>query len=248
MGQLKYIFVSGVEGCGHHGLNPVLVRALQESGADVVHNKRRLKRLFNWLWCHRHPLGLTRSVVRNLAERFFRHQRALAERSGRVRWIIEDNSFPAGTYRDMSHQWDLAEMREIVGPHADIYLLALYRHPIASTFSHPQFDGGMLAHAELLKRALHYVQGQLEQVDPNQLLVVRYEDLVQRPQRLAKALATHLGIEPAHVTTGFKELRPSKKDWRRDMPAEQQTTLEQIFNERTATGWAILSGSPSLAD
>ncbi len=252
-GKLIYIFVAGVEGVGHHGLNPLLTKALQsssmlqQSNGEVVRNKRRLKRILNWYWCRSHPLGFTRPLVRAMINRFFRIERLKARQNNQVRVVLEDNSFPAGVNRDLDKAWDLLEMREIVSAYADeIYFIGLYRDPIAATFSHPGFDNGMFNHAEVLKQSLIYLNGQMQQVKDVKKLFLRYEDLSDGQQGLAPVLAEFLGIEREAVDLGFNEIRASKKNWRKQMPPEDQQKMMAIFSEEEAQRhWPLFANSPS---
>lgn len=253
--KLIYIFVAGVEGCGHHGLNPVISNAfshsrlVRDSGGEVIRNKRRLKRIWNWYWCYDHPLGFTRPLVRTMINRFFRLERKKSRSNDQVRIVIEDNSFPAGDHRDPDKQWNIVEMVDMVRPYADeIYLIGLYRNPIAAVFSHPELDGGFLSHAKVLKQSLSYINSQLSQLTHLPQLFVHYEDLVQAQEKLAPVMADFLGIEEADVREGLKQVRASKKDWRRDMAKDEQDKLRTLFSERVAReNWPLFANAPQYS-
>ena len=251
-GKLIYIFVAGVEGVGHHGLNPLLTRALQnssmlqQSNGEVVRNKRRLKRILNWYWCRSHPLGFTRPLVRAMINRFFRQERLKMLRNDQVRVVLEDNSFPAGKNRDLNKAWNLLEMKQIVSEYADeVYFIGLYRDPIAATFSHPGFDLGMFAHAEVLKQSLIYLNGQMQQLSTTKKLFLRYEDLSLGQQGLAPVLSEFLGIEADALNSGFAEIRASKKNWREQMAADDQEKMLAIFSDEEAQQhWPLFANCP----
>lgn len=251
-GKLKYIFIAGVEGCGHHGLNPVISKALAHctevtaSNGVIVRDKHRLKRIFNWYWCYRHPLAFTRPLVRAMIERFFRVEHNKSRANNQVRIVIEDNSFPAGKHRHPDYQWSITEMVAMVRPHADeIYLIGLYRDPIAATFSHPHFDGGLEAHAEVVKRSQVYINNQLAQLQHLPQLFVRYEDLLNGQAGLGSELAQFLGITTEDLSEGFKQVRPSRKDWQRDMAIEDQQKMKIIFSEEEAQRhWPLYANAP----
>jgi hypothetical protein len=253
--KLIYIFVAGVEGCGHHGLNPVIANALahsrlvRDSGGEIVRNKRRLKRIWNWYWCYSHPFGFTRPLVRAMINRFFREERKKSRRNNQVRVVVEDNSFPAGDHRDPRKQWNIVEMIDMVRPYADeIYLLGLYRNPMAAVFSHPELDGGFLPHAQVLKVALAYINTQLAQLSDLPQLFVRYEDLVHAQEQLAPVIAGFLGIEAADLQEGFKQIRASRKDWRRDMAREDQERLAPLFSDEVAqANWPLFANAPNYS-
>ncbi len=242
-GKLIYIFVAGVEGVGHHGLHPVLETAfrnsamIRQSGGEVISYKKRMKRGFNQIWCHEHPpgFGFLRGVFRWYLERFFRDQKQRALKANQVRVIIEDNSFPAGRYRNLEKQWQLDDMQKIVSPHADeIYYIGLYRDPIAAVFSHSRFDGGLHAHADKIRGALEYLNNELGKVPQERLRIAHYEELVGDQQALGAMLAEYLGLDSEELAAGFAKVHPSKKDWRRDMAPEDQEKLKAIFSQETA--------------
>lgn len=242
-GKLIYIFVAGVEGVGHHGLHPVLETAFRnspkvsQSNGEVISYKKRMKRGFNQIWCHEHPPGLRflRILFRRYLDYFFRKEKKKALRNNQVRVIIEDNSFPAGRYRNLEKQWKLDEMNEIVAPYADeIYYIGLYRDPIAAIFSHQVFDGSLQAHAEKIRGALEYLNNELSKLDQDKLRIAHYEDLVGNQEELGAMLAEFLGLEPTALSEGFTKVRPSKKNWQRDMAAEDQAKMKTMFSHENA--------------
>jgi hypothetical protein len=255
-GKLIFIFVAGVEGCGHHGLNPVISDAyahstkLHASNGAVVREWRALKGACNWLWCRPNIMGLTHAMARRRLTSLIAEQARMAREQGQVRVVLEDNSFPAGKHRNIARQWRIAELCEIVRPYADeIYVLGLYRHPIASTFSHKDWDGGMEQHARLLRDYLVYVNAELAAVtDPR--LVVHYEDLIENQAQIAPRLAAYFGLATEDFEHGLRAIRPSKKNWRVDVPAADQATLKNIFSAAALDTWPLLahaeraSGSP----
>jgi len=241
--KLIYIYVAGVEGVGHHGLHPVLETAflnsplIRESNGKVISYKKRMKRGFNQIWCHEHPpgFGFLRGVFRWYLNRFFREQKEKAIKSKQARVIIEDNSFPAGRYRNLDKQWKLDEMLEIVRPYADeIYFIGLYRDPIAAIFSHAHFDGGLEAHAKKIRGSLEYLNNQLGKIPAERLRIVHYEDLIGNQEALGAMLEEYLGLGTSELAEGFTKVRPSKKNWQRDMPEEDQAKMKAIFNQPDA--------------
>lgn len=242
-GKLIYVYVAGVEGVGHHGLHPVLETAfrnsamIQQSNGEVISYKKRMKRGFNQIWCHVHPpgFGFLRSVFRWYLNSFFRDQKKRAVDANQVRVIIEDNSFPAGRYRDSDRQWKLEEMQQIVTPHADeIYFIGLYRDPIAAVFSHSHFDGGLVAHANKIRTSLEYLDKELGKLPSKRVRIVHYEDLIGDQEPLGAMLAEYFGLGNNELAEGFAKVRPSKKDWQRDMAAEDQEKLKAIFSPEAA--------------
>lgn len=249
--RLKYIFVAGVEGCGHHGLHPVIESAVRDceevrGGGETIVQWRTLKSRCNDLWCRPHGFAWGRRRARRRLERLFAGERERAERNAQTRVIIEDNSFPAGRYRDVERQWNLAEMLEIAATYADVRFFGLYRDPRAMSFSHCEWDGGLLGHAQMLRRHLEALDHQLASLEPELLRIVHYEDLIDAQEPLAEVVASHLGIRTDEVIPGFRHVRPSKKNWRAALNPHERSQLEQIFSPQAAERWPILSHAPRL--
>lgn len=245
--KLKFIFVAGMEGCGHHGLNPVISKSLGYSKFDgdnpvIIRNKKRLKRIFNWYWCKSHPLPFTRFLVLKMIDRFFRKELEKSINNNETRIIIEDNSFPGGRYRDLEKQWDIIEMVRLVSKYTeDISIIGLYRDPIAATFSHRDFDGGLMEHADVVKKSLIYINKQLEQLPDIKQLYIHYEDLLHAQEELTGVLSGFLGIDDESVKKGFAEIRASKKDWRKGLNEEEKKAINEVFNPDTEMMWPLFS-------
>lgn len=242
-GKFVFIFVAGIEGCGHHGLNPVISRAYEhhDPKATVLREWRKFKSACNRLWCKTHWLPFSRQLARKRLQRIFAAQARLAKQRGELRLLIEDNSFPAGKHRDLERQWRLDELYELVRPYADeVYFFGLYRHPIASVFSHKEWDGGLLPHARLMERFLRYVNEQLSRLDPALRRTVFYDDLTEEPAAFARQLADTLHLDVQDIEHGLDAVRKSRKDWRRDLPEQEQEQLRAIFADYQ-TAWPLLA-------
>lgn len=245
--SLKFIFIAGVEGCGHHGLLPVVDTAIrasvQANGDDskVLTRWPMLRELFNALWYTQSLASQQQQHIRNRLDELMLHGVALANSTGCSQYILEDNSFPSGMNRCLSRQWDIVEMTELLRPHAEIRFLALYRDPIAMTFSHPEFDGGLRKHAKMVAAFLKYLNDKLMRIDPELVKVVHYEDLVDGQDRLAEPLAMHLGVDVDFINAGFQKVCKSRKDWRLQMAREDRDWMSNYFGQDRLTTWPVFT-------
>ena len=243
--RLRFVYVIGVEGCGHHGLYPVLAAAI------AAHERARcgeaplppmlgrwgpLRRIFDALW-YEAPDAARRRALLDELDALMERVRVGAAGSPGTAWILEDNSFPSGDHRSTARQWDVADMAEIMAPHADVRFIALYRDPRAMTFSHPDFDGGLRSHARVVAEFLEWLNGVLERLGRDRYRVVRYEDLMARDPAMTAMLAAYLDLPPACFEEGFQALRPSGKDWRRQLPPGERDWLADWFNEARLARW-----------
>ncbi len=245
--EVKFFFIAGVEGCGHHGLCPVIDTAIRSSIQSAGNASRLFARwppireIFNTLWYSEGLTSQQRKSVRNSVAELMQHGVLLAKKTGCTQFILEDNSFPSGMNRDLSRQWDIVEMVELLKPYAEIRFLALYRHPVATTFSHAEWDGGLQNHARLIAAYLEYLNERLLRLDPAIVKVVCYEDIVDRQDVLADPLAQYLGLDVDFIRTGFQQVRGSGKDWKTQMPAESRAWMTRFFDQERQALWPIFN-------
>ena len=211
-----FIFIVGCEGCGHHGLEPVIETAINNSGANLYFKWGPLRNIFNELWYAK------KQVTENARQILSKIENT---------YIFESNSFPAFNFRTVDAQWDLEEMTNLLRPYAKIRYLVLHRDPIAMAFSHKDFDGGLRNHAKVIATFLKYLNLKLSKIDSNLFTVINYEDLLEKQDALASPLAHFLGLSEQDIKTGFKHIRKSTKDWRVQMNLEDRGWMKEFFKE-----------------
>lgn len=165
----------------------------------------------------------------------------LARSTGCRQFVIDDNSFPSGMNRNLARQWDIVEMVELLRPFADIKILALYRDPVATTFSHESWDGGPTSHAKLIARFLEYLNKKLLQLGPDDVKNIHYEDLVENQDRLVEPLSRYLELDPESIKTGFQQVRKSGKNWRTQMSAADRDWMAQFFDKERLALWPVFT-------
>lgn len=178
----------------------------------------------------------------------------LARSTGCRQFVIEDNSFPSGMNRDLARQWDIVEMVKLLKPFADIKILALYRDPVATTFSHEMWDGGLTNHAKLIAEFLEYLNKKLLRLNPAGVRSIHYEDLVDHQDQLTEPLSRYLDIDPESIRIGFQQVRKSKKDWRTQMSLADRDWMTRFFDKERLALWPVftdpdysLLGDPNIS-
>ena len=244
---MQFIFIAGVEGCGHHGLFPVIETAIKSSiqlksnESKVFSRWPPIRELFNALWYSQALTPQHRQMIRMRIVELMQHGVKLAHNTGCRQFVLEDNSFPSGINRDLRWQWDIVEIVELLSPYADIKILALYRDPIAMTFSHEEWDGGPRNHASLVASYLEHLNGKLMELGPGIVKAVNYEDLIERQETLAAPLAEYLDIDAGHIQTGFRQVRKSGKSWQTQMPPENRRWMTEFFNRKRRSLWPVFT-------
>ncbi len=243
---VTYVHVIGVEGCGHHGLYPVLKNSLEHEGTHapdrpmvVLGRWTQLRKLFDKLWYEPHADADERARVCSAIDNLMERLTNWPEFGQKERLILEDRSFPARDRRKPEQQWDLLEMSLLMRRWADIRYILMYRNPIAMSFSHPAHDGELRAHAQVLAAHLEYLNQKLQTLAPESLLVVHYEDLLQNQDKVAAGLANYLHISEASAHVGLQAVRASGRDWRTQMDAADRQWIEAFFNPERLSRWPI---------
>jgi len=247
--KIKFIYIVGVEGCGHHGLIPVVHKALnsyKNSGNEniTVHvHWTKLRDIFHKLWSFSGylPFDINRGINKRKTEKTVKDLNDKALKMNKVHFILESRSFPSDRYRRCFNQWNIKEMADIFKPYADIFYLVLHRDPIAMTFSHKDFDGGLRQHAKVVARFLRYLNCKLAEVDTEFFRVINYEDLIDNQKSIGLALSNFLGIPLQDIREGLKAIRRSKKDWKTQMSYNDQKWMRKFFETGKANNWSIFT-------
>lgn len=246
---LRFTYIVGIEGCGHHGLCPLVhiastrSREVLELQGEVYSRWPPLREVFSALWYTRHQSMTRREVAREQVRGLMN---ALEERTKQIDstiFVIEDNSFPSADKRSVSLQWDISEMYELIRPYAEISFLVLYRDPVAMTFSHPEFDGGLVKHAHVIAAFLQYLNSKLQDLPSELYTVINYEDLIERKEDLITPMSRFLRLSEDAVRQGFTHIRRSNKDWRTQATQENQKWMVEFFSKGHCGLWPIFTNS-----
>ena len=198
-----------------------------------------LREVFNVSWYSVDGGAHSKQLISDRLHALMSQVGSLAEKSGCLQYILEDNSFPSGRYRSVSRQWNLIEMDEMLSAFAEVKYIALYRDPIAMAFSHPEFDDGLINHSRVVADFLEYLNGQLLQLDNSRVRVVHYEDLLDDQDRLARPLAEYLDIGEDDIRLGFRHIRWSGKDWRLQLQDNEKMLMRNYFSLDRLALWPI---------
>lgn len=120
------------------------------------------------------------------------------------------------------NSFDLREFVDMMSEYADIRLLVLNRGLAAASWSHREWDGGLVQHARVLALFAEYLTRVLGDLDTAIWRWVAYEDLCAAHEsndpHALNAMAMFLGLPEALLRRAFAEFTPSKKDASAEMP------------------------------
>jgi hypothetical protein len=233
---LKFFWIIGIEGSGHHMVREVLGKLLSRS--EVI-DKGPHYPIFLQRW-DSEQVPLPRQAVRNTLEMIFR-----AYISEGVTTIYEDTSFPfggvgaayqefssVGTFRGPLRSPDILDLLAILDDRIDLRILVLYRSPVLTVASalrrgfsaKPQFECRL---AEAVHLQITY---QLACLPTSCYRTLRFEDFVQNPEHYTDALATWFDISAEDVRSGIPAIR--KSGTVQDIPDGTRRVIEEFFTTR----------------
>jgi hypothetical protein len=144
--KIKFIYIIGVEGCGHHGFLPIVENTIKSSLKDKANLYSRwseLRKVFDRIWLAKNPL--INMLGKFQLDRLFVRLKSAQLMLDDAVYILEGNSFPSKDRRTPDGGWNLYQLYERVRRYSEVYLIVLNRDPIATTFSHKDWDGGLKA-------------------------------------------------------------------------------------------------------
>ena len=214
-------WVIGLEGCGHHGLHPIANQALSATYSKYAGVLCPVNRIIE----DPDPTQLNS----RLASYF---EKASAQSTHYV-----DVSFPYGhVRRKLTDQKDIITIYHEFIKYRDVKLIHLVRCPYNTTNSHPEWDGGLLGHAQKLHSVSARINRQLA-VFPGEINKLRYEDIPTSAQVLSEIFEVPLVAIRRAIKTRFK---PSTKDYKKLLP---QKVIDQLVAIWEPTGQKLAVGA-----
>jgi len=257
----KIIYIAGVEGTGHHGFMPLLLYpAVRKHGRAV----------FAWWRSMREVLLKTPPAERKAKL----HKLLTAAKVGDAKGpqvIFEWCSYPFG--EEHRERWakgcedpealkreelsgnpgnsvDLREFVELFQEYGDVRVLVLHRGLISASWSHKEWDDGLVEHASIIALFNDYITGVVKGLSPDVWRWVSYEDFCQAHIRGDLAaiapIADFLGIPRAALERSFKHFRPSRKDAAAEMPPASLQAIRRIDSEHCKDWFPALFPSQQL--
>ena len=159
--------VIGLEGCGHHGLEAVVVNIINRH-SNYVNRGGGYSGLGCVLGASRNcdDYGIFGTKVRDYLE-------------NKNYLIYADDSYPSGRNRDITRQKNLVEINKHVSRYGEIRFLYLKRNIYNTINAHPHLDGGIIGHTKRLKETKLYIEAQIESLRREKVKVfeLNYEDI-----------------------------------------------------------------------
>jgi hypothetical protein len=245
---MKFLFLVGVEGCGHHMVRAVMHRFLQQPNfVDQGKWHNVMVDFFDVEAWNSEPRSLFASFTRrNTAlERTLqareRIQSILKECvSIGITHLFESASFPYGQPRNTLRRPDILFLAETLQGWVDLRMLVLYRNPIAASYSgfRRGFTENLLLQAKIIEDNLIFLNAQLGQCPKDIYKTLTFESFLANPRVYVEPLASWWQLDKQELGVGLEALRtPTSMD---DIPKPDRDILETFFTLTRKQQWPLL--------
>eukprot|EP00930_Biecheleria_cincta_P099148 TRINITY_DN90793_c0_g1_i1.p1 TRINITY_DN90793_c0_g1~~TRINITY_DN90793_c0_g1_i1.p1 ORF type:complete len:839 (+),score=138.08 TRINITY_DN90793_c0_g1_i1:26-2542(+) len=245
----QVLYIAGVEGTGHHGVMPmILYPAIRQYGAATFAWWRSLREIL----MKTHP-NKRKQLLKELLESMsvFEKQHFIMEWSSwpfgedeRSRWSRGCDD-PHAVEREANsgnpgNSVDLMEFVELFQEHADVKVLVLHRNLVSASWSHKEWDDGLVEHAKVLALFNDYLTGVLRRLKPSMWRWVSYEKLCAAHLggriEAVDSIAEFLDLPKAPLQRAFRYFKPSSKDAASEMSPANLRVISDI-ERRSNSNW-----------
>tara|TARA_B100000315_G_C14516075_1_gene559228 strand:+ start:308 stop:1081 length:774 start_codon:yes stop_codon:yes gene_type:complete len=219
--KMKFIFLVGVEGTGHHMIRAILKGHFEKLGFideglyhDVLLNRWDVNRRFNRE--NRLIRIFKNDNCRKRLDNIF--NRYLSQNATH---LFESASFPYFNPRDTLRRPDIIDFMELTdGLPIDVRFLILYRDPVAATYSayRRKISNNIFEQTKIVEDNLIYIERQFSQINEDDYRILIFENFIKDAERYSKALSAWWGLdeqilisdlnnlhEPNHLVKASKE-------------------------------------------
>jgi hypothetical protein len=232
---LKFLFLVGAEGSGHHLFRSILKPHSAKPWFE-----------FEGKW---HPILVEhwdetlrwRSLPnRDIKQKPLKNKlSSIIDQLGREgkTHAYENASFPFNNPRSSIRRPDLIEFDQIMSQHAECRYLVLYRNPVSMTYSaiRRKFTDNPYLQSKIIEDNLIYIASQMQALGADRYKTLCFEDLISQPGAYVDSLAEWWSLDTELLTEGINNIRnPTKIN---DIPNETYAILSAFFNSQRNRIW-----------
>lgn len=238
-GLPKFLFVAGVEGSGHHALKEVWAALAAHVPVELI----VYDQLFHSLGIENHASYHYSSVI---PEKHFESMKATFQAAKEKGAIVIDaqNSFPMGKGAGSLAHPDLLMLNELDGVLFDLRVVVLYRNPVSAVLSAVRRfrDNGEYKYknaefqARMVVESLVNINNAMQQLQCGHYMVMRFEDLVAKPEDFVGPLGRLLGVPGSHLRGALTDMikPPSSSHNKTQAELDEKRTLEAFFEVQSS--------------
>jgi tRNA nucleotidyltransferase/poly(A) polymerase len=208
--------VIGLEGCGHHGLEKVIVDIIKQD--EYYLSGGVLNKAFSLKFRNKDNLDIIEKEVKNYID-------------GKTFLLYIDDSYPSMDNREIETQKNIVKMNEIVNKYGKIKFIYLKRNIYNAINAHSHFDGGILGHTKKMIEMKKYIEDQMNTLKNInvEILELNYEDIDNDTgvNILAKYLDVSIETVKKSVEKNFKK---SKKDYKNILDEKIIKEMSEIID------------------
>jgi hypothetical protein len=211
------IHTIGLEGCGHHGLEPIIVDILRRN--KNYRNKGVLNNTLLQMCRNCDNLNTFENKIKQYLKKEF--------------VIYTDDSYPSGNNKTIPHQKNIVKMYNIISKCVDIKLVYLKRniYNIINSKSHRK-NWDIIEHTKIISKIKNYIENQIQVLRDNNVNVIElnYEDIDnEKGQKIiSDLLNVDINIVKDTVNARFTK---SRKDYKKLLDHNIIEQIDTILNE-----------------
>ena len=149
-----FIFVIGLEGCGHHGLSDVVKQSLKNASKTLRCKVTEMRSIRQSLLPEIFGDSVVQQLEANIAATSLMYKQ--------VDYLYEDTSFPSDRRREVSQQYKISDEYFYFAKIGKLKVIHLKRNIYNTINSHPWWDGGIINHTKVLNQIENFRGGMVE--------------------------------------------------------------------------------------
>lgn len=212
----KVYNVIGLEGCGHHGLEKVIINIINKYSNYI--DKYELNNI------------ILKHLSRNCDD-FNIFENKIKEYLENKNYILyTDDSYPSGPSKTNKQQKNIINIYQIINKYANIKFIYLKRNIYNTINSHPEFNNDIIEHAQVIMRTKNYIEKQIEILREQNVDVyeINYEDI--DTDNGYKIISDFINVSTEIVKTSVKKyFIPSQKNYTKLLDTQTIQSIDNII-------------------
>ena len=241
---MKFLFLIGAEGSGHHLFRSLLAPHFAEPWF-VFEGAWHSILIEQWDDALRWESQSVSNSEKNSSYTEMQKILEQLERSG-VTHAYENASFPFNNPRNSLRRPDLIAFNQIIHQFAECRYLILYRDPVSMTYSaiRRKFTDNPYLQSKIVEDNLIYIATQMQQMDVSLFKTIRFEELISQPDAHIEKLEDWWSLDRNLLEEGTKNIRSPTELAK--IPGDIYSVLSGFFTKERTRIWEQFYSSNKL--
>ncbi len=236
--KIKFLFLIGVEGTGHHMIRAVLAEYFKQ---DNFIDQGNWHNLLSHYWDAAQRVQIENetsdaSKFQNIKEEL--EQIFQEYKNQNITHLFESTSFPYCLPRQSLRRPDIIDFADLVNPDLiETKYLILYRNPVSTTYSAIRrgFTDNIYLQAKIVESNLIYIEKQFSQLPKTSYKTLHFEEFLDNPKLYSQKLSDWWDLDPDIVLKGLENLRQPLPY--SQIPVKEKEILEKFFTQKRINQW-----------